>query len=178
MFSSQIPSNSVVRQTKQTCFSNKQIFPQKVFSLPEIRYWCWPNLKKSRPKGNYRSPESNMPGSQIWSYPQSRQIAPNENSPLWPNFEHMWDFMPAQVNCKFHKEPIYWKDYALNNVIFGRFQQSKANNSKVTSPTRPEFEFFWDLMNVLVPCKLDKDPINNEHASVETSFSHYSLYSY
>ena len=30
-------------------------------------------------------------------------------------------------------------------------------------------------MPVLVTCKFDKDPMNNEHASVETSFSHCSL---
>ena len=30
-------------------------------------------------------------------------------------------------------------------------------------------------MPVLVTCKFDKDPINNERASMATSFSHYSL---
>ena len=28
----------------------------------------------------------------------------------------------------------------------------------------------------LVTCKFDKDPIKNECASVETSFSHYTIY--
>ena len=58
----------------------------------------------------------------------------------------------------------------MNNVIYGLFQQSRANNSKVTSLIRPEFELIWDLMPVLVTCKFDKDLINNKHASVETSF--------
>ena len=31
-------------------------------------------------------------------------------------------------------------------------------------------------MPVLVTCKFDEDPINNERASMETSFSHYSLW--
>ena len=49
--------------------------------------------------------------------------------------------MPAQVICKFHKDPIKKrKDYALNNVIYGIFQQSRANNYKVTGLIRPEFE--------------------------------------
>ena len=30
-------------------------------------------------------------------------------------------------------------------------------------------------MPVLMTCKFDKDPINNERASVDTSFSHYTL---
>ena len=33
-------------------------------------------------------------------------------------------------------------------------------------------------MPVLVTCKFDKDPINNECASVEPSFSHYSLWEF
>ena len=56
------------------------------------------------------------------------------------------------------------------------FQQSRANNSKVTGLIRPEFEPIWDLMLVLVTCKFDKGSINNERASVATSFSHYSLW--
>ena len=56
------------------------------------------------------------------------------------------------------------------------FQQSRANNSKVTGLIRPEFELVWDLMPVLVTRKFDKDLINNERASVETSLSHYSLW--
>ena len=36
----------------------------------------------------------------------------------------------------------------------------------------PEFELVRDFMPVLVTCKFNEDPINNECASVETSFSH------
>ena len=59
--------------------------------------------------------------------------------------------------------------YALNNVIYGLFQQSRAN-SKVTGLIRPKFELVLDLMPGLVTCKFDKDPIKNERAGVETSF--------
>ena len=55
------------------------------------------------------------------------------------------------------------------------FQQSRENNSKVSGLIMPEFNSSWDLMPVLVNCKFDKDPINNERDSMETSFSHYSL---
>ena len=41
---------------------------------------------------------------------------------------------------------------------------------------RPEYKLVWDLMPVLVTCKFDKDPIKNEHASMDTSFPHYSLW--
>ena len=34
----------------------------------------------------------------------------------------------------------------------------------------------WDLTPVLVTCKFDKNQISNECASMETSFSHYSLW--
>ena len=46
----------------------------------------------------------------------------------------------------------------------------------MTGLIRPELELIWDPMPVLVTCKFDKDQIINEDASVETSFSHYSLW--
>ena len=33
-------------------------------------------------------------------------------------------------------------------------------------------------MRVLVTCKFDKDPINNERASMETSFPYFSLWEF
>ena len=59
--------------------------------------------------------------------------------------------------------------YALNNVVYGLFQQSRAN-SKVTGLIRPAFELVLDLIPHLVTCKFDKDPIKYERAGVETSF--------
>ena len=66
----------------------------------------------------------------------------------------------------------------MNNAIYGLFQQSRANNSKVTVLIRSGFEVVWYIMPILVTCtcKFDKDLINNEHASDETSFSHYSIW--
>ena len=38
--------------------------------------------------------------------------------PLWPNVEHLWDFIPTQVICEFHKDPIKnERHYVLSNVI-------------------------------------------------------------
>ena len=64
----------------------------------------------------------------------------------------------------------------MKGLCADQCQQSRANNSKVTGLIWLEFELIWDLMPVLVTCKFDKDPINNEHASIETSFSHISLW--
>ena len=62
-------------------------------------------LKTSRPKDNDCSPESNMPRRSNIIFSAIKAGNSKVNSPLWPNFEHMWDFMPAQVICKFHKDP-------------------------------------------------------------------------
>ena len=32
------------------------------------------------------------------------------NSPIWPDFELVWDFMPVQVICKLHYHNNYFKD--------------------------------------------------------------------
>ena len=45
----------------------------------------------------------------------------------------------------------------------------------MTDQIRPEFELVRDFMPVLVTSKIDEDPIKNERASLETSFSHYKF---
>ena len=79
--------------------------------------------------------------------------------------------MPAQVICKIKK----WKNYALNNVIYGQFstinQCSRICNTEVNNPIRLEFELIWDFMPVLDTCKFGKDPIKNDREKVETLFS-------
>ena len=82
--------------------------------------------------------------------------------------------MPAQVIYKVHNKPINNE----SNVIYGLFQQSRANYSKATGLIRPEFELVWDLISALVTCKYDKDTINNEGACMETSFSYYNLWEF
>ena len=53
--------------------------------------------------------------------------------------------------------------------IFAR--RSRAANSAVLGPIWPNFELVRDVMNVLVTCKYKKDPIKNEGARVDTTFS-------
>ena len=41
----------------------------------------------------------------------------------------------------------------------------------VLGPIWPNFELVRDVMNVLVTCKYEEDPIKNEGARVDTTFS-------
>ena len=53
--------------------------------------------------------------------------------------------------------------------IFSR--RSKAANSAVLGPIWPNFELVRDVMDVLVTCKCEEDPIKSESARVVTTFS-------
>ena len=48
---------------------------------------------------------------------------------------------------------------------------SRAANSTVLSPIWPNFKLVRDVMDVLVTCKYEEDPIKNEGARVFTTFS-------
>ena len=50
------------------------------------------------------------------------------------------------------------------------FIRSRAANSAVLSPIWPNFEVVGGVMNVLVTCKFEEDPIKNEGARVLTTF--------
>ena len=51
------------------------------------------------------------------------------------------------------------------------FRRSRADNSAVLGPIWPNFELVRDVMNVLVTCKYEEDPIKNRGARVDTTFS-------
>ena len=53
----------------------------------------------------------------------------------------------------------------------GIFHRSRAANSAVLGPIWPNFELVRDIMDVLVTCKYEEDPIKNEGARVDTTFS-------
>ena len=46
-----------------------------------------------------------------------------------------------------------------------------AANSAVLGPIWPNFELVRDIMNDLVTCKYEEDPIKNEGSRVDTTFS-------
>ena len=51
------------------------------------------------------------------------------------------------------------------------FIRSRAANSAVLGPIWPNFELVRDVMDVLIACKYEEDPIKNEGARVLTTFS-------
>ena len=56
--------------------------------------------------------------------------------------------------------------------VYGDFSNcSRAANFAVLGPLWPNFELVRDLIAVLVTCKYEEDPIKNEGARVDTTFS-------
>ena len=53
------------------------------------------------------------------------------NSSILPEFELIWDFMPVQIICKSHKDPIRTK-HAPDKVKYWVFWHSRASNSEVS----------------------------------------------
>ena len=62
------------------------------------------------------------------------------------------------------------QDFSHN--VYGDFsRRSRAANSAVLGPIWPNFKLVRDVMDVLVTCKYEEDPIKNEGARVVTTFS-------
>ena len=58
----------------------------------------------------------------------------------------------------------------LPSYVYGDFsRRSRAVNSAVLGPIWPNFELVRDVMDVLVTCKYEEDPIKNEGARVVTT---------
>ena len=57
---------------------------------------------------------------------------------------------------------------------FSHYKSMGAANSAVLGPIWPNFELVRDVMNVLLTCKYEEDPIKNEGARVLTTFPHYN----
>ena len=56
--------------------------------------------------------------------------------------------------------------------VYGDFsRRSRAAYSAVLGPIWPNFEQVRYVMDVLVTCKYEEDPIKNEGARVDTTFS-------
>ena len=63
------------------------------------------------------------------------------------------------------------QDFSHYKFIGIFFRRSRAANSAVLCPVWPNFELVRDVMDVLVTCKYEEDPIKNEGARVDTTFS-------
>ena len=56
-------------------------------------------------------------------------------------------------------------------VVWDFSRRSRAANPAVLDPIWPNFELVRDVIDVLVTCKYIEDPIKNEGARVDTTFS-------
>ena len=54
---------------------------------------------------------------------------------------------------------------------FSHYKSMGIFPDAVLGPTWPNFELVRDVMDVLVTCKYEEDPIKNEGAWVDTTFS-------
>ena len=96
---------------------------------------------------------------------------------IWPNFELIQALIHVLITCKYEKDPI--KNSRENVMtsfsplyVYGNFfLRSRAANSTVLGPIWPHFELVRDVIDVLVTCKYEEDPIKNEGARVLTTFS-------
>ena len=96
---------------------------------------------------------------------------------IWLNFELIQAPIHVLITCKCEKDPI--KNSGENVMtlfnpiisLWDFFIRSRAANSAVLGPIWPNFELVRDVMDVLVTCKYEEDPIKNEGARVDTTFS-------
>ena len=96
---------------------------------------------------------------------------------IWPNFELIQALIHVLITCKYEKDQI---KYSGENVmtsfsplyVYGIFFiRSRAASSAVFGPIWPNFQLVRDVIDVLVTCKYEEDPIKNEGARVLTIFS-------
>ena len=110
-------------------------------------------------------------------FPITLSVAMETSGHIWLNFELIQALIHILITCKYEKGPI--KNSGENvmtsfspllvYVIF--FIRSRAANSAVLGPIWPNFELVRDVMDVLVTCEYEEDPIKNEGARVLTTFS-------
>ena len=95
---------------------------------------------------------------------------------IGPNFELIQALIHVLIICKYENDPIKTAE-KCDDIVFpiislwDFFIRSRAANSAVLGPIWPNSELVRDVMNVLVTCKYEEDPIKNEGARVLTKFS-------
>ena len=110
--------------------------------------------KKSSPKGNDRSPESNVP----------RSTCPKTLCSLSPT--------PMMLHIKFDQDwPTGHRDIQVQKCEI--FRHSRASNSEMSSLIPPKIELDRAFTPVLVNSNFYDDSMKNEQASMETPFFHY-----
>ena len=88
--------------------------------------------------------------------------------------EILWlSWLPASLKMIWSKvKALSSRQHFLHHTVYGKnFCRSRASNSKVNGLIWPKIELVWDFMDVLVICKYEEDPIKNEVAIDQTTFS-------
>ena len=94
-----------------------------------------------------------------------------------PKFELIQAFMHVLDTCKNEEDPIKNEGARLFTrflpiiSLWGFSRRSRAANSAVLGLIWPNFELVRDIMDVLVTCKYEMNPIKNKGARVDTTFS-------
>ena len=84
---------------------------------------------------------------------------------MWPKFELIKAFMhvPARIRMIKSKMKALECSRDFSHYKYVDFSScSRAANSAVHSPIWPNFKHVRDIMDVLVTCKYEEDPIKNE----------------
>ena len=111
---------------------------------------------------------------------RSRAINSAVRGRIWPNFELMCSLMVVLITCKNEEDLIKNEGarvlttfFLYKSMFFSRC--SRGANSAVLGQIWPNLKFVIDVMNGLVSCKNEEDPIKNEGARVLTTFNiHFS----
>ena len=96
---------------------------------------------------------------------------------IWPNFKLIQALIHVLITYKYEKDPIknsgenVMTSFCPLEVYRIFFIRSRAANSAVLGPIWPNFELVRDVIDVLVTCKYEEDPIKNEGPRVLTTFS-------
>ena len=90
----------------------------------------------------------------------------------------IWCSLPANMKRIQAKkaERMWWHRFPHYKSMVFFFIRSRAANSIVCGPIRPNFELIQALMHVIVTCKYEKDPIKSIRENMMTSFFPLQLY--
>ena len=100
------------------------------------------------------------------------------NSPIWPNFELVQDFMVVLVTCKKEEDLIENEDARVFTTLYINFSDAQGQitlESVVVSGQN--FKLIQAFMHVLITCKIEDDSIKNEGARVVKTFEVYGDFS-
>ena len=84
---------------------------------------------------------------------------PNSSKMLWLSL-----FLPRMKKIRSKLKALEWPQYKI--LIF---QKERAANSAVRGRIWPKFELIQDIVDILVTCKNEEDPLKNENARVATT---------